>query len=131
MLLVAGYRAPPDAENIEELVVEALRLALLVRRVPPLVGESGGTGTNFVPGQAHGLKVFHKVLRTAFEGGDYRRINPQWRARVELLLDALKAAEKVRLKPLAHVEGKITNGNEPAACLLFVFTLMPSSGQNL
>ena len=40
---------------------------------------------------------------------------------LNFLLDALKAAEKVRLKPLAHVEGKITNGNEPAACLLFVF----------
>ena len=36
-----------------------------------------------------------KVLRRAFEDGNYRRINPQWRARVELLLDALDAAEKV------------------------------------
>ena len=36
-----------------------------------------------------------KVLRKAFEDGNYRRINPQWRARVELLLDALDAAEKV------------------------------------
>ena len=36
-----------------------------------------------------------KVLRRAFEDGNYRRINPQWRTRVELLLDALDAAEKV------------------------------------
>ena len=36
-----------------------------------------------------------KTLRRAFEDGDYRRINPQWRARIELLLDALDAAEKV------------------------------------
>ena len=36
-----------------------------------------------------------KVLRKALEDGDYRRINPQWRARVDLLLDALDAAERV------------------------------------
>ena len=36
-----------------------------------------------------------RVLRNAFEDGDYRRINPQWKARVDLLLDALDAAEKV------------------------------------
>ena len=36
-----------------------------------------------------------KTLRRAFEDGDYRRINPPWRARIELLLDVLDAAEKV------------------------------------
>ena len=36
-----------------------------------------------------------KVLKRAFEDGNYRKINPQWRARVELLLDALDAAERV------------------------------------
>ena len=36
-----------------------------------------------------------KALKRAFEDGNYRKINPQWRARVELLLDALDAAEKV------------------------------------
>ena len=57
--LVAGYRAPPDAENLEEIIVEALRLALLVRGVGPFADEFGGARTNLVPGQAHGLKVFH------------------------------------------------------------------------
>ncbi len=55
----AGYRAPPDAENLEEIIVEALRLTLLVRCVGPFADEFGGARTNLVPGQAHGLKVFH------------------------------------------------------------------------
>ena len=46
-----------------------------------------------LPGMIKGFAS--KILRKAFEVGDYRRINPQWRARVELLLDALDAAEKV------------------------------------
>ena len=46
-----------------------------------------------LPGMIKGFAS--KVLRKAFEDGDYRRINPQWRARVELLLDVLDAAEKV------------------------------------
>ena len=35
-----------------------------------------------------------KVLGKALEDGDYRRINPQSRAWVDLLLDALDAAER-------------------------------------
>ena len=40
-----------------------------------------------------GLPPILKAIVAA--GGECLRINPQWRARVELLLDALDAAEKV------------------------------------
>ena len=39
MFLVARDGPAPDPEHLEEVVVEALRLALLVGRVPPLLGE--------------------------------------------------------------------------------------------
>ena len=58
MLLVPCDGPAPDPENSEKIVVEALRLAFFVGRVPPLMGELGGTGANFVPGQAHGLQGF-------------------------------------------------------------------------
>ena len=47
---VARDRAALDAENLEKVVVEALRLALLVGGVLPLVGEGGGADANLVPG---------------------------------------------------------------------------------
>ena len=59
MLFVTRDGTPPHIEDLEERVVEALRFTLLVGRVPPLVSEFGGAGTNFVPGQAHGLRVSH------------------------------------------------------------------------
>ena len=49
MLLVARDGSPPHAEHLEEIVVEALRLALLVRRVVPLLSEGGGSDANLVP----------------------------------------------------------------------------------
>lgn len=42
MLLVARNRAPPHTEDLEEFVVEALGLSLLVRLFRPLAGESSG-----------------------------------------------------------------------------------------
>ena len=54
MLLVAGDRSPPDAEHLEKVVVEALRLAGLVGGVAPFAGEGGGPDVDLVPGQAHG-----------------------------------------------------------------------------
>ena len=48
--LVAGDRTAPCPEDMEEVVIEALRLAFLIGRLPPLVGEGGGTGANLVPG---------------------------------------------------------------------------------
>ena len=57
MLLVARDGPPPHSENLEERVVDSLRLTLLVGRVLPLVGEAGGSGAHLVPGQAHGLQV--------------------------------------------------------------------------
>ena len=45
------------AEDLEELVVEALGLALLVRGIRPLASEIGRSGADLVPGQAHDLSV--------------------------------------------------------------------------
>ncbi|MGQ4809602.1 hypothetical protein NKDENANG_03025 [Candidatus Entotheonellaceae bacterium PAL068K] len=53
MRLVTRDSAAADPEYLEELVVEALRLALLIGRVPPFLGKTGGTGANLVPRQAH------------------------------------------------------------------------------
>ena len=53
VLLVARDGSAPDPEYLEEVVIEALRLALLVGRVSPLLGEGGGAGANLVPRQAH------------------------------------------------------------------------------
>ncbi|MCY4269798.1 MAG: hypothetical protein OXE80_06475 [Gammaproteobacteria bacterium] len=64
MRLVTRHRPPPDAEYLEEVVVEALGLALLVGRVAPGVGELGGAGANFVPGQAHQIERFGTGGRT-------------------------------------------------------------------
>ena len=58
MLLEAGDITAAFPEDLEELVVEALRLALLVCRVPPVCGEGGRAGANLVPRQAHGLHRF-------------------------------------------------------------------------
>jgi len=49
MLLVAGDGPAAHVEHLEEVVVEALRLALLVRGVLPLRGEGRGADTNLVP----------------------------------------------------------------------------------
>ena len=53
MLLVAGDGLAADIEDLEEVVVEALRLALLVGRVPPLLREGRGAHADLVPRQAH------------------------------------------------------------------------------
>ena len=53
VLLVPGDGAALDAEDLKERVVEALRLALLVRGVGPFAGEFGGAGADLIPGQAH------------------------------------------------------------------------------
>ena len=55
---------PPHSENLEERVVEALRLTLLVGRVLPLAGKVGSPGAHFVPRQAHGLQGF--LIETVF-----------------------------------------------------------------
>ena len=49
MRLVARDGAPTNTEHLEELVIEALRLALLVRGVSPLFGEGGGADADLVP----------------------------------------------------------------------------------
>ena len=49
VLLVARHGVPPDAEDPEELVVEALGLALLIRRIDPLASERGRPGADLVP----------------------------------------------------------------------------------
>ena len=57
VLFVARHAAAAHAEDLEEVVVEALRLALLVCAVSPLIGERGGTDTDFVPRQSHQMEV--------------------------------------------------------------------------
>ena len=52
-LFVAGDGALPDAEDVEELVVEALGFALLVRGVGPFARERGGSSPDLVPGEPH------------------------------------------------------------------------------
>ena len=47
--LVARDASSAHAEDLEEIVVEALRVALLVRGVAPLVRERGGAGADFIP----------------------------------------------------------------------------------
>ena len=49
VLFVARDRAPLHPEDLEEVVVEALRLALLVGRVPPLLGKGRGADAHLVP----------------------------------------------------------------------------------
>ena len=58
MRLVARDVPTPHPEHVEEGVVEALRLTLLVGRVLPVFGEGGGADANLVPRQAHGLQRF-------------------------------------------------------------------------
>ena len=53
VFFVARDGAPPDAEDLEEVVVETLRLALLVGGVGPLAREPGGPRADLVPGQPH------------------------------------------------------------------------------
>ena len=59
MGLVSRDAPPPHPEHVEEGVVKALRLALLVGGILPVPGEGGGAGADLVPRQAHGL---HTVL---------------------------------------------------------------------
>ena len=49
MFLVACDGSPSNAEHLEEVVVEALCLALLVSRVLPVMREGGGAGADLVP----------------------------------------------------------------------------------
>ncbi|MDE2888390.1 MAG: hypothetical protein OXR72_09240 [Gemmatimonadota bacterium] len=49
LLLVAGDRATFYAEYLEEFIVKALCLALLVAGVLPLSREIGGAGADFIP----------------------------------------------------------------------------------
>ncbi len=58
MRLVARDLPPLNAEDIEEIVVEASHLALRVRRIPPVRGESRRSGPDLVPRQAYVLHAF-------------------------------------------------------------------------
>ncbi|MCY4427672.1 MAG: hypothetical protein OXC05_11685 [Halieaceae bacterium] len=49
MLLKTRHRAALDPKDVEEIIVEALSFSTLAHRIPPLVGESGGAGTNLIP----------------------------------------------------------------------------------
>ena len=53
VLLVPRHGAPPHAEDIEELVVEALSFALFVRGVSPFAGEVSCPRADLVPGEPH------------------------------------------------------------------------------
>ena len=49
-------------EYIEEIPVEELCLALLVPFAVPFLGESGGPGSNLVPGETHPTRPFRRAL---------------------------------------------------------------------
>ena len=49
MLFVAGYAPSSNSDNVEEVVIEGLCLALLVGRMAPFSGEFGGTMTDLIP----------------------------------------------------------------------------------
>ena len=49
-LLEARDAAHRDAENIEEIAIEKLRLPLLVSFPRPVLGESGCSQSDFIPG---------------------------------------------------------------------------------
>ena len=87
-----------DLQRAKLAVGDDQEVAAAARRIEHaeiMLGD-GGHGVTFNVTLPFMIKGFaSKTLRRAFEDGDYRRINPQWRARVELLLDALDAAEKV------------------------------------
>ena len=57
VLFVPGYGAAFDTENLEEIIVEALRLAFFVARGCPLTGKGCGSGAYFVPGQSHDVSL--------------------------------------------------------------------------
>ena len=53
VLLIARDGAALDAEDMEELVIETLRLALFIRRILPSPGEPRRAHAHLVPGEAH------------------------------------------------------------------------------
>ena len=57
VLFVPGYGATFDTENLEEIIVEALRLAFFVARGCPLAGKGCGSSAYFVPGQSHDVSL--------------------------------------------------------------------------
>ena len=65
VLLVPGDGTALDAEDLEERVVEALGLALLVRGVGPLAGEVAGAGADLVPGKPHRRRPLTSATATA------------------------------------------------------------------
>jgi len=61
VFLVAGDGAPPNAEDVEELVVEALGLALLVGGVSSLAREVGGARPDLVPRKPHRRRQYRSA----------------------------------------------------------------------
>ena len=87
VLFVARHAAAAHAEDLEEVVVEALRFALLVRGIPPITGERGRADTDFVPRQSHQMEVASIRLkctvpilaRTMVEGPKWPHLMPETR----------------------------------------------------
>ena len=57
-LLIASDGAPLDTEDIEEVVVEAVRLSFLIGCVLPLFDKCRGPDADFIPGEAHSDVAF-------------------------------------------------------------------------
>ena len=53
MLLIARDRATADVKDLEEIVIEALRLAFFVMGIRPLAGKAPRPDADLVPGQSH------------------------------------------------------------------------------
>src|SRR3546814_8473636 len=56
-LFIDGDRAALDAENVEEVVVKALRFALFIMDVLPFLAERLGAAFDFVPTQSHAAPI--------------------------------------------------------------------------
>src|SRR3546814_20423510 len=56
-LFIDGDRAALDAENVEEVVVKALRFALFIMGVLPFLAERLGAAFDFVPTQSHAAPI--------------------------------------------------------------------------
>ena len=60
--LIPGDASPLHAEDVEEVVVEALGLALFVGGVFPVACERCSASADLVPGESHGFPVTSSIL---------------------------------------------------------------------
>ena len=98
MLLVPRDGAPPDAEDVKEVVVEGLGPALLLRGVGPPAGEAGGAGA--IPFQESLIDAGSRSL--SFQQAQHREYAAQNRERLSSIAPAkrhVRRASKLARSP--------------------------------